>query len=724
MKIIIMMLLACALSSTALSQNKFTVIVLDSKTQLPLIGATVAIGNLDKAGSTNQTGEIIFENIPDGKQILNISYLGYISRTDSVFLPSTSQSPFIFTLEIAPYEAIDEIIVSTTRSSRTIDNIPTRLEVIAGEELDEKGNMKPGDIRMILNESTGIHTQQTSATSANASIRIQGLDGRYTQILKDGFPLFTGAASGLGLLQTPPLDLKQVEVIKGSASTLYGGGAIAGLVNFISKLPEEERELNFQLNGTSAGGLDLNTFYGEKFGKTGMTLFASRNSNAAYAPGNTDFTAIPKFSRYTFNPKVFVDLDSKTSLNFGINSSFENRTGGDIFLIEEGASTSHIFFEKNNTKRLSSQFSLKQQINAHSGLNLKNSVSYFNRKIAVPGYRFEGSQLGSFSEASYFTSGENAEWVAGANLWTDKFVENWKTNVPLRNYSLTTLGTFIQNNVHVSNWLELEAGLRSDYVIDYGFALLPRVSAFIKVNSKLNSRIGGGFGYKTPTIFTEESERIQYQNVLGVSSELNKLEKSYGVNWDINYRTALSDVISFSINQLFFYTLIDDPLVMEQYTGSQFRFNNLSGNIDTKGLETNVKLTYNDFKLFIGYSLNDAKIHTGQISRVNPLTSKHRLNNVLMYEAEDKWKIGAEAYYYSIQTLSDGTNGKPYWILGFMAEKLWERYSLYINFENFTDTRQTRFESIYTGTISSPVFRDIYAPLDGFVINGGLKLRL
>src|SRR5690606_29442200 len=80
---------------------------------------------------------------------------------------------------------------------------------------------------------------------------------RYTQILKDGFPIYSGASSGLGLLQIPPLDLKQVEVIKGSTSTLYGGGAIAGLVNLISKTPTEERDLRFHLNGTSGRGLDI-----------------------------------------------------------------------------------------------------------------------------------------------------------------------------------------------------------------------------------------------------------------------------------------------------------------------------------------------------------------------------------------------------------------------------------------------------------------------------------
>ncbi|MES3017237.1 MAG: TonB-dependent receptor plug domain-containing protein [Bacteroidota bacterium] len=724
MKQFFLLLLALAFSYDAFCQNSFTTVIKDSQTGEALIGATVNIAGLRKSSSTNEIGQITFSDIPDGKHLLEIRYIGYVTRQDSVFLPLVAAEPILFTLEPNDGEELDEIIVSTTRSSRTIDNIPTRIEVIAGEELDEKGNMKPGDIRMVLNESTGIQTQQTSATSANASIRIQGLDGRYTQILKDGFPLFSGAASGLGLLQTPPLDLKQVEVIKGSASTLYGGGAIAGLVNLISKTPREERELNFHFNGTSAGGLDVNGFYGERFGQVGLTVFAARNSNSAYAPGNIDFTAIPQFTRYTLNPKLFLYFDDKTSLNVGLNSSFEDRTGGDLHYIKGEGDASHSFFETNNTDRLSSQLSFKRRIGQNSEFTFKNSVSFFNRKITVPGYSFEGVQYGTFSEASFFTGSEKAEWVAGVNLWTDQFREQKKTAVPLRDYMQTTFGGFIQNNIHVADWLELESGLRGDYVLDYGFSLLPRISALMKLNNKLTSRIGGGMGYKTPTIFTEESERLQYQNVLPISSTLNILEKSYGVNWDINYRTSLTEQVTFSINHLFFYTLLNNPLIMEQNTTGQLQFKNSPGHMDTKGMETNVKLTYNDFKLFIGYSLTDAKIHNGKILTQNPLTAKHRLNNVLMYEVEEKWKLGLEAYHYSKQILNDGTNGKPYWIFGVMAERLWENFSMYINFENFTDTRQTRFDSIYSGSPSNPVFRDIYAPLDGFVINGGLKIRL
>ncbi len=720
-----MLFIAMACTITAFAQNNLRVVLKDAETTEPLIGASVSMPGINKTASTDATGTVNFTDIPNGIHHIEYRYLGYTTRQDSLTFPRATTQPLVVLLQAAEGEELEEVVVSTTRSSRTIANIPTRIEVIAGEELDEKANMKPGDIRMVLNESTGIQTQQTSATSANASIRIQGLDGRYTQILKDGFPLYSGAATGLGLLQTPPLDLKQVEVIKGSASTLYGAGAIAGLVNLVSKTPGEERALNVHLNGTSAGGLDLNGFYSERYGKAGLTVFASKNSNRPYDPGDIDLTAIPEFTRYTFNPKLFLYFNDKTSLNFGINSSFEDRTGGDLHYIKGEGDATHRFFERNNSDRLSSQFALKQQLGAQTELNLRNSISYFNRKISIPDHAFEGTQYGTFTEANIISGGERSEWVAGLNLWTDQFREQPKAAFPLRDYSQTTVGAFIQNNLHATDWLELETGLRGDYVLDYGFALLPRVSALVKFNEKFNSRIGGGLGYKAPTIFTEESERIQYQNVLPVSSNINKLERSYGLNWDLNYRTGLfNDQVGFSLNHLFFYTFLNHPLVMEPEQGGVYRFTNLPGHMDSRGMETNLKLTYEDFKLFVGYSFTDAEIHSGGLRRQNPLTAKHRLNNVLMYEVEEKWKLGLEGYYYSKQQLNDGSTGRSYWIFGFMAEKLWERFSLYINFENFTDTRQTRFGNIYTGSISNPVFRDIYAPLDGFVINGGLKLRL
>lgn len=305
------------LAQSICAQNIFKAIVKDGDTKEILVGVNAVLNKTANGASSDENGIITISNIPDGKQHITFSYLGYESETKSYTFPLSSSAPVEIFLE-QDDEMLEEVTISSTRGTRTIQNIPTRVEFISSEELGEKGSMKPGDIRMLLNESTGIITQQTSATSGNASIRIQGLDGRYTQILKDGFPVFAGAASGLGLLQTPPLDLKQVEIIKGSTSTLYGGGAIAGLINLISKTPEEKRDLGLHLNGTSGKGLDVSAFYGQRFKKVGTTIFASYNRNWAYDPSNTGFTAIPQFDRYVFNPKLFLYFSENTQMSVGL----------------------------------------------------------------------------------------------------------------------------------------------------------------------------------------------------------------------------------------------------------------------------------------------------------------------------------------------------------------------------------------------------------------------
>src|SRR5690606_9258123 len=151
-------------------------------------------------------------------------------------------------------------------------------------------------------------------------------------------------------------DLKQVEVIKGSTSTLYGGGAIAGLVNLISKTPTEERDLRFHLNGTSGRGLDINGFYGQKFKKIGTTIFASHNRNGAYDSAQIGLSDIPHYERYVLNHKLYIYFNDKTKMNIGINPTIENRLGGDILYIKGKSDTTLQCFEENKTKRYSRQF--------------------------------------------------------------------------------------------------------------------------------------------------------------------------------------------------------------------------------------------------------------------------------------------------------------------------------------------------------------------------------
>jgi outer membrane receptor for ferrienterochelin and colicins len=718
MKKILFLCLVVLYAFTTYAQHNVTISIKKSEDKTPLAGATAIIVSLNKTAVADSLGIATFANIAAGTYQIKVSYVGLEEQEVSVQVPQSDSTTIEVLLEEGE-EHEEEVIVTTTRSSRTISDIPTRVETISGEELTEKGNMKPGDIRMLLNESTGIQTQQTSATSYNSSIRIQGLDGRYTQILRDGFPLYSGFSGGLSLMQVAPLDLKQIEVIKGSSSTLYGGGAIAGLVNLVSKTPTAKRELSFIGNGTSAGGLDLSGFYSQKFNKVGVTVFGSRNTGRAYDPADIGLTAIPKFERYTINPRLFIYGD-KTKANVGISYITEDRIGGSMAFIKSGTAG---FFEKNNTDRVTTQAQLTHRINDKSQLNFKNSYSRFDRFIQIPTYAFKGLQQSTFSEATYSTNGEKADWVIGANYLTDDFKENRQSNNALRNYHYNTFGAFIQNTWSPSPKFTLETGLRGDYVEQFGFELLPRISAMLKVSPKLTARLGGGLGYKTPTVFNEEAEKTQFQNILPINQSITQNERSAGANFDINYRTRIGDV-GFALNQLFFYTRLNRPLVLTTNDSTDYQFVNANGNIDTKGMETNLRFTYSDFKLFVGYTYADVNTHFNNMKSWFPLTARHRLNNVLMYEKDEKLKIGLEAYYFSPQKLSDGAIGKSYWTFGLMGEKVWEHFSIFVNFENFTDTRQTKFDTIYTGSINNPTFRDIYAPVDGFVVNGGIKIKL
>ena len=709
------------LSFSGFSQKPIHGWVIDSLTHMPIEGVTMRDDKSKKLFVTDNRGHFIFYALPNDTIVLTASALGYRNKT-TFFVSRMNDTLSGMRITLVPFSSpLDEVTVQTTRTGSRLRESTTRIEAIASDELDEKSTMKPGDIRMLLNESTGITTQTTSAVSGLASLRIQGLDGRYTQILKDGMPLYTGFSGSLGILQIAPLDLKQVEYIKGSASTLYGGGAIAGLVNLITKTPSEKPELSFLLNGNSGKGFDANGFYSEKWKTTGATVFASYNYNGAFDPAGIGLTAIPKTTRFTINPKIFWWLNPKTTVWFGMNSTFENRLGGDISVINGNTDNIHQYFERNKTNRLSTQLSITHSIDADSKFIFKNSIGFLNRQLIFQAISFNGNQWSSFSEASYVYHRNNIDWVAGLNEWTEKFNPTDTTRLT---YQQATAGAFIQNTYKINNWFSVESGLRLDHSTpatkDHTdkLYLLPRINVLFKISPNITSRIGGGFGYKMPTPFIDEAEKIAFKNITAIDYRVLNTEKSYGANADINYSNRV-DEFTINFNQLFFYSRLDNPILLQ---GNAYV--NASGCLDSKGAETNLKLAFDELTVYLGYSYTDVVRHYNGTQTIQPLTAKHRLNADLTYEIENSFRFGLEAFYTGEQVLTDGTIGKSYTTFGVLVQKMWKDVSVFINAENITGQRQTKWGSIYSGSITNPLFKDIYAPLDGAIFNAGIKFKI
>jgi len=251
---------------------------------------------------------------------------------------------------------------------------------------------------------------------------------------------------------------------------------------------------------------------------------------------------------------------------------------------------------------------------------------------------------------------------------------------------------------------------------------LPRLSALFRANEHLSSRFSLGLGYKAPSIFTEDAEEIFFQNVLPTTKAV-KAETSRGGTFDVNYRNTLREKISYSINQMFFYTEIHDPLVLTTNSNGTLTFTNAGQLIRSRGFETNARVVYDFIKLFAGYTFTEAKAGYLMGNQTLPLVPKSRLNSSLVFEKEANFKAGLEAYYSSSQVLSNGTRTKAFWTIGISGEKTFGKLSYFINAENITDTRQGRFSQVVFPPHQNPSFAEIYTHMEGRIINGGVKVK-
>jgi outer membrane receptor for ferrienterochelin and colicins len=712
-------------SSLLYGQNTFQAIIRDVKTNDPIPGVVAFIHALNTGGTSDSAGKITISHIPDSIYTFQFSVLGYKSKQLQISFPLKQPETFPAILLEASGTELNEVVVSSTRTNSRIEDIPVRVEVLGSEEVNEEIEMKPSNISKLLGETSGIQTQQTSVSSGSMSFRILGLPGKYTQLLKDGFPVYSGFSAGLSLVQIPPLDLKQVEVIKGSSSALYGGDAIAGIVNLISKIPEDSAEWNILLNQTHKGGTDVSTFFSGKKRKLGLTFLATGSNQIPRDVNGDGFTDIPKVQQLTLNPKLFYYINPSTTLSVGLSSSYESRTGGDIKAIQGPADTAHSFFEKQVSNRSISQVLFEKKFDRGNMLVFKNSFSDFNRTITSNNSVFAGEQFGSYSELSYLANIRKHKWVIGVNYMTDAFSEKKRYSGIDLGYNNQTAGVFLQDDWKITEKIQVEAGLRADYNSVYGHFVLPRLSILYKITTALYCRLGGGLGYKSPTVFTEEAESQIYRNVFPLTDKLTA-ENSAGANFDVNYRKALSNQLRLSFNQSFNYTVVNNALIprADSLQKGLLIYQNSGPGINAIGSETNLKLKMDETEFSVGYTYLDVQKQYDKIHPNLEFTPRSRLVMTLVFGEENNWRIGLEEFYTGSQYLPDGTMGRDFWITGAIAEKVLKRFTFVANVENLFDVRQTRYESVVLPPYNKPTFRPVYAPLDGIVVNVAIKIRI
>src|SRR5438093_75999 len=591
------LMIAATLTNSYARQAKGNVVVEVRSDSGPVEQAEISAGA--QVVLTDARGEASLE-VPAGDVELMIARYGFKSRTVRASVSGGTTTRVAVDLE-AESVLNQEITVTATRTETRIEDQPLRVEVLDQEEVEEKALMTPGDIAMLLNETSGLRVQVTAPSLGAANVRVQGLRGRYTQLLADGLPLYGGQTGAIGLLQIPPLDLGRVEVIKGVASALYGSSALGGVINLVSRRPQQsEREL--LLNQTTRGGTDSVFWLAEPVkNRWGYTLLGGAHYQKRNDIDGDGWADLAGYRRAVIRPRMYFDDGACRSLFMTTGATIEERKGGTIGggLVPDGRP----FPEELDTQRfdtgLVGRFLWgKRVVSVRSAFMTQHHRHQFGDVIERDRHETacgEGAVSG--------TSGKHT-WAAGtaleANLYRSRDVSRF-------NYTYVVPAVFIQDDYPVGPRVTLSGSARVDAHSVYGGFFNPRVSALFRPASRWTVRVSTGTGVFAPTPFVEETEAVGLSRLLPLKAL--EPEKARSISGDVGWNSS-----HLELNGTVFGSMIRHPVMLRQAVSGppqSIEIFNAGGPTRTAGSELLARVRQGEFTLVLTHTV----VHSTEIDR-------------------------------------------------------------------------------------------------------------
>lgn len=616
----------------------------------------------------------------------------------------------------AEAEEIEEIVVQSTRFGRRVEDEAIRVEVINQEEIEEKLMMRPGNIAMLLSETGGLRVQVTAPALGAANIRVQGLRGRYTQLLTDGLPLYGGQS--LGLLQIPPTDLGQVEVIKGAASALYGPAALGGVINLVARRPGSDPEQEILFNATTRDGQDLTGYVAGPLSDTwGYSVVAGAHRQSRQDIDGDGWADLPGYERWTARPRLFWKGDNGESVFATIGAMTEQRRGGTLpgRSVPDGAA----FQQAQDSQRLDG--GVVAAIPFESGTLHVRGAAMLQDHAHRFGPSLEDDRHDTlFAEASYAGGvGTGTAWIAGVAMQSDGFHSK---AFPAFSYHYDVPAMFAQVEQDLSDDLTLAGSARWDAHNVYGSRVSPRLSLLYKPGAwTLRASVGEGF--YAPTPFVEEIE----------AAGLSRLQPLTGLKAETARTASLDGGYAggpFETSVTLFASRIASAVHLDAAGASRAVLHNAPGPTRTYGGEMMLRYRWEDLTLTGSYVHVRASEPdpAGAGRRETPLTPRHSAGLVAMWERYGAGRLGFEAYYTGRQELDNDpyrTLSRPYVEMGLLGEIVLGKATLFINLENLLDVRQTKYAPLLLPR-RSPDGRwtvDAWTSQEGFTANAGVRLR-
>ncbi len=588
--------------------------------------ANVILQGTSFGSISDSVGNFVLKNVPAGNYKLKVSSIGYSKIEKSIIVKAADT--LVINVELYSVDnSLNEVVVTGTQKATRRLESPVNVEVYSPNYF--KKNPTP-NIYEALQNVNGVRPQLNCNVCNTGDIHINGLEGPYTMVLIDGMPIVSSLSTVYGLSGIPNSLVERIEIVKGPASSLYGSEAVGGLINIITKKPQNAPLLSADIFTTSWNEVNVDLGFKHKAGKkasalTGINYFNFQNR---VDKNNDNFTDMTLQNRLSIFQKWNFDRKDNRLFSLAGRFMYEDRWGGDIGWNKTFRGGDSIYGESIYTSRYellgNYQLPTKEKLMLSFSLNSHNQDSRYGTTSYIAKQNIGFTQLtwdktigkndllfGAALRYTYYDDNTPATATADSIIQKNQPQKIW---LP---------GIFLQNEITLAKNQKLLLGVRLDNNSIHGKIFTPRIAYKYTINDKNIIRINAGSGFRVVNLFTEDHAALTGARTVYIKSAL-KPEKSYNANINYIKKIYSNNGTFIGLDGSVFYTYFNNRIVGDFLTDpNKIIYDNLNGYAVSKGITLNMDIAFsNGIKIITGGTFMENTLTQGGVTSQQLLTEK------------------------------------------------------------------------------------------------------
>ena len=581
----------------------------------PLEGVTVLLKGLNLGTITDSKGQFKLDFTKLKNQKLIFSYIGYKPIVKKINYDHLN----LGTITLEADESLDEVVVSGTL--KPVSKLDSSVPVEVYAKTFFKAN-PTASIFEALENINGIRPQLNCSVCNTGDIHINGLEGPYTLVMIDGMPIVSGLSTVYGLSGIPNSLIEQIEIVKGPASSLYGSEALGGLINIITKLPENAPLFFAESFGTSWGEINFDLGVKANVGKNATVLVGANyfKYDQLIDNNNDNFTDLTNQDRISLFQKWNFKRRNKRNFSIAGRYFYEDRWGGELQWNKSFRGGDEVYGESIYTSRF--EIFGNYQLPLSEKIDFQFSYSDHDQNSVYGNTPYLAQQRIGFGQFIWDKKIKSHDLLLGTAIRYNYYNDNTTATIFADKTAIPSL--FVQDEIGFNNKQSLLLGMRYDYNSSHGNIFTPRIAYRFKPTDDDIIRLNAGTGFRVVNLFTEEHAALTGAREVIIKDELNP-EESYNITLNYLKKLYLKNGMYFTIDTSAWYTYFTNAIIPDYDTNpNQIIYDNLDGFSQSSGLSFNIDAVFgNGIRASIGATYQDVSKTENGIKTPQILTEKY-----------------------------------------------------------------------------------------------------